>query len=416
MQAILITIGDELLIGQTIDTNSAWMGQQLNQIGIWVKEKIAISDDAAHILKTLDYAISQADLVLITGGLGPTKDDITKHTLCKYFDAQLILNQEVLTHVENIFKRRGMPMVELLEVNKQQAMVPDCCTVLFNASGTAPGMMFQKNNTILISMPGVPFEMQHIMQTHVLPMMEKISDEQVLHRTLITAGVGESFLADKIKDWENDLPPFLKLAYLPSIGMVKLRLTARGKKTDSLQMPLDKAFEALKILVSEYLFAENDEPMEKTIGKMLLKKNAKLCVAESCTGGFIASKMVSMAGSSQYFEGGIVSYSYQAKENLLGVKKQTLEKFGAVSEQCVTEMCTNVLEKFKTDFSIAVSGIAGPDGGTNDKPVGTVWIAIGSKQKTTAKKFHFTKDRSRNIELTFVHALKMLMSELNSTK
>ena len=267
MQAILITIGDELLIGQTIDTNSAWMGQQLNQIGFWVKEKIAISDDAAHILKTLDYAISQADLVLITGGLGPTKDDITKHTLCKYFDAKLILNQEVLTHVENIFKRRGMPVSELLETNKQQAMVPDCCTVLFNASGTAPGMLFKKNNAIIVSMPGVPFEMQHIMQTHVLPMMEKISDEQVLHRTLITAGVGESFLADKIKDWENNLPPFVKLAYLPSIGMVKLRLTARGKKTDNLQMPLDKEFEALKNLASEFLFAENDEPMEKTIGK-----------------------------------------------------------------------------------------------------------------------------------------------------
>jgi nicotinamide-nucleotide amidase len=415
MQALIITIGDELLIGQTIDTNSAWMGQELNKLGIWVIERIAISDDKNHIIDTLEKNKNRADVILITGGLGPTKDDLTKHVLCEYFGGELIINDEILQHVTEIFSRRNLPM---LEVNRQQAMMPNNCKALFNKLGTASGMQWQipfadkVGQQFIISMPGVPFEMKYIMQTHVLPMLQGLSNTQVHHRTLVTAGIGESFLANKIKDWEEALPPQIKLAYLPAIGMVKLRLTTRGNLNETLEVALDKEFEALKILVKDYLFADNDEPLELTIGNLLLQNKATLSVAESCTGGFIASKIVSIAGSSKYFDGGVVSYSYRAKENLLGVNNQTLQTFGAVSEECVTEMCKGVLQKFNSTYGIAVSGIAGTDGGTDDKPVGTVWIAVGTANKIVAKKYLFSKDRFRNIELTYVYALKMLMEEI----
>ncbi|MEY2829697.1 MAG: hypothetical protein RIQ33_1555 [Bacteroidota bacterium] len=415
MQAIIITIGDELLIGQTIDTNSAWMGQELNKLGIWVKERIAISDDKNHIITTLEKNKDRADVILITGGLGPTKDDLTKHVLCEYFGGELVMNDEVLQHVTEIFSKRNLPM---LETNRQQALMPNNCKTLFNKLGTASGMMWQipieneNRNKFFISMPGVPFEMKHIMQTHVLPMLQGFNKTKVYHRTLITAGIGESFLAHKIENFENNLPTNIKLAYLPSIGMVKLRLTTQGNENEALEGNLDKAFEVLKIAVKDYLFADNDEPLEATIGNLLRMNKATLSVAESCTGGFIASKLVSMAGSSQYFEGGVVSYSYQAKQNLLNVKKETLDKYGAVSEECVKEMANGTLQKFNTTYAIAVSGIAGPDGGTEDKPVGTVWIALATPQKMIAKKFSFSKDRFRNIELTYVFALKMLMDEI----
>jgi nicotinamide-nucleotide amidase len=335
--------------------------------------------------------------------------------LCEYFGGELIINDEILQHVTEIFSRRNLPM---LEVNRQQAMMPNNCKALFNKLGTASGMQWQipfadkVGQQFIISMPGVPFEMKYIMQTHVLPMLQGLSNTQVHHRTLVTAGIGESFLANKIKDWEDALPPQIKLAYLPAIGMVKLRLTTRGNLNETLEVALDKEFETLKILVKDYLFADNDEPLELTIGNLLLQNKATLSVAESCTGGFIASKIVSIAGSSQYFDGGVVSYSYRAKENLLGVNNQTLQTFGAVSEECVTEMCKGVLQKFNSTYGIAVSGIAGPDGGTDDKPVGTVWIAVGTVNKIVTKKYLFSKDRFRNIELTYVYALKMLMEEI----
>jgi nicotinamide-nucleotide amidase len=308
----------------------------------------------------------------------------------------------------------------MLETNRQQALMPNNCTALFNKLGTASGMMWQipfsdgegLGMRFIVAMPGVPFEMKHIMQTHVLPMLQGINRTKVYHRTLITAGIGESFLAHKIENFENNLPTNIKLAYLPSIGMVKLRLTTQGNENEVLEGNLDKAFEALKIEVKDYLFADNDEPLEATIGNLLMMNKATLSVAESCTGGFIASKLVSMAGSSQYFEGGVVSYSYSAKQNLLNVKKETLHKYGAVSEECVKEMAKGTLQKFNTTYAIAVSGIAGPDGGTEDKPVGTVWIALATPQKMIAKKFNFSKDRFRNIELTYVFALKMLMDEI----
>jgi nicotinamide-nucleotide amidase len=409
MNAYIITIGDELLIGQTIDTNSSWMGQELNKNGVWVKRRLAVGDMPEEIISALSEALSMADVVLITGGLGPTKDDLTKHVLCKYFGGELIMNEEVLQQVTAMFAARNLPM---LDVNRKQALVPNNCTTLINAVGTAPGMLWNLQEKIIVAMPGVPFEMKHLMQVHVLPLLEEKSNTQVLHQTLVTAGIGESFLAKKIEAWEDALPANIKLAYLPSIGMVKLRLTIKGNKEDDLQTPLLHQFEILKTLVADHLFADNDEPLEEAIGKMLLHNNATLSVAESCTGGFIASKIVSVKGSSKYFEGGVVSYSYAAKQNLLEVNKQTLEKFGAVSEECVTEMCKGVLEKFKTTYSIAVSGIAGPDGGTDDKPVGTVWIAVGSEKNVVAKRFSFSKERFRNIELTYVFAIKMLMDEI----
>ena len=417
MNAYIITIGDELLIGQTVDTNSTWMGQELNKIGVWVKRRLAVGDLPEEIISALDEALSVADVVLITGGLGPTKDDLTKHVLCKYFGGELVMNEEVLHQVTTMFTARNLPM---LDVNKLQAMVPNNAKTLINKMGTAPGMLWQipfSNGEVLgmrliVAMPGVPFEMKHIMQTHILPLLVEKSNTQVLHQTLVTAGIGESFLAKKIEAWENQLPKNIKLAYLPSIGMVKLRLTMLGKKNENLQAPLSHQFEQLKTLVADNLFADNDEPLEEAIGKILLQNNATLSVAESCTGGFIASKIVSVNGSSRYFEGGVVSYSYNAKQNLLHVKKQTLETFGAVSEECVIEMCKGVLEKFHTTYSIAVSGIAGPDGGTDDKPVGTVWIAVGSEKNVVAKRFSFSKERFRNIELTYVFAIKMLMDEI----
>ena len=405
MEAIIITIGDELLIGQTIDTNSAWMGQQLNQAGVWVKERIAISDSPAHIISAMNDNLSRADIILVTGGLGPTKDDMTKKVLCDYFGGSLVMNEQVYAHVEAFFSRRGLPM---LQRNKDQALVPDNCEVLFNEQGTAPGMLWNSNGKLIAAMPGVPFEMKHLMQRYILPLVQERSTTKIEHQTIITAGIGESFLAEKIKDWEDALPENAKLAYLPSLGYVKLRLTMRGDKTADLQTTLNAQMHALKVLIKENLYAETDEVPELTIGNLLLKKNARLCLAESCTGGYIASKIVSIPGSSAYFSGGIVCYSYEAKQQLLAVPKTLLDQEGAVSEACVRAMCEGVLQKFNAEYAIAVSGIAGPDGGTADKPVGTVWIAVGTKQQIIAKKFLFLKERWKNIELTYVNALMLL--------
>jgi nicotinamide-nucleotide amidase len=410
MNAIIITIGDELLIGQTIDTNSAWMGQHLNEMGVWVKERIAVSDDANQIIATLNTTIPRADLILLTGGLGPTKDDLTKNVLCEYFGGNLVRNDQVFKHVQEFFTRRGLPM---LERNAEQAFVPDNCEVLFNEQGTAPGMLWKIDGKIIASLPGVPFEMKHLMQRFILPLISDLADTSVLHQTIITAGIGESFLAEKIIDWENKLPANCKLAYLPSLGMVKLRLTVRGKKSESLQEVLSTQMEALKTLVAAHLFADSDELPEITLGKLLLQTNSKICLAESCTGGYIASKLVSIAGSSAYFSGGIVCYSYEAKQSLLQVNKSILDNEGAVSESCVKAMCEGVLQKFDAKYAIAVSGIAGPDGGTIDKPVGTVWIAVGTKESIVAKKFIFTKDRWKNIELTYINALMLLKPFIN---
>lgn len=411
MLAEIITIGDELLIGQVVDTNSAWMADQLNSIGIRVVQITSISDNRQHILTTLKEASDRADILLITGGLGPTKDDITKETLCEYFNTRLVFNQQAFDNVSRIFSLRGYPVTEL---NQLQAMVPENCQVLDNIHGTAPGMWFEKDGKIIISMPGVPFEMKSIVSDHVLPRLNGKSENVILHQTILTEGVGESFLAAKIESWENNLPSFIKLAYLPQPGIVRLRLTAIGPDSEMLKGALQKAEEELLPLAGEYIFGHNEETFPEIIGRLLKEKNQTLATAESCTGGQIAQMITSIPGSSDYFKGGIVAYSNEIKENLLGVQHLTLLDHGAVSEATVREMAKGARERLQADYAIAVSGVAGPAGGTPEKPVGTVWIAIATPSETIARKFLFGEHRGRNIQRASVSSLSLLRKLLTS--
>ena len=402
----IVTIGDELLIGQVIDTNSAWMAQQLNKIGLNVKHRLAVGDNREDIIQALDEESMLASVILITGGLGPTADDITKPLLCDYFGGNMIVDEGALANVTAIFARLNRPMIDR---NRKQAEVPDCCTVIQNKRGTAPGMWFEKGGIVYISMPGVPHEMKGMMEDYVLPkLLEQHPQQNILHRTLLTAGVGESFLAEMIQDWEEALPSFIKLAYLPSYGMVRLRLTGKGGDKNLLETTIDTEFEKVKTLVKDYLVTDRDETMQQTVAHLLLERKETVSTAESCTGGYIAHLITAMPGSSAYYEGSVVSYSYTAKENLLGVEKTMLESSGAVSEVVVIQMVKGVLEKFNTTYAIAVSGIMGPDGGTPEKPVGTVWVAIGNKENIETKLLHFRFDRQRNIELTATNALNLL--------
>ncbi|MEX6691063.1 competence/damage-inducible protein A [Danxiaibacter flavus] len=408
INASIITIGDELLIGQVIDTNSAWISQELNKIGVWVNHRVAVGDVWSDIWQALDEESKIADIILITGGLGPTADDITKPLLCEYFGGKLVMDEPTLEHVTYLFEhvfKRPMP---LLERNRKQAEVPDVCTVLKNAMGTAPGMLFEKNGKIFVSMPGVPNEMKTIMQDHVFGIIrERFNLPYISHRTLVTFGIGESFLAELIKDWEEALSPNIKLAYLPNYGMVRLRLTAFGEKQKTDQ-DLDIAFSKLKVLVKDYMIVDEDLTMEQQIGRLLLERKQTMSTAESCTGGYIAHLITSNSGSSAYFHGSIVSYDNRIKKEVLHVQQQTLETVGAVSEETVQQMLTGVLDVMKTDYAVAVSGIMGPDGGTPDKPVGTVWIAAGNKNKIQTKQFKFRYDRRKNIEITAMNAVNML--------
>lgn len=403
----IITIGDELLIGQVIDTNSSWMAQQLNQAGILVNSRMAVGDNREAIWKALDSMIKENDLVLITGGLGPTADDITKPLLCDYFGGKMTMHQETLDHVTNIFEHiLKRPMIER---NTLQAMVPDVCTVLKNEKGTAPGMLFKKNNTRIVAMPGVPHEMKWIMLNHILPNIpDWYNTGFIVHKTLLTAGIGESFLAEKIKDIEESLPEYIKLAYLPNYGMVRLRLSAWGSNKIALEKDLDNYFNQLKTKVSLHLVTDQDETMEQVIGRLLTARNQTLATAESCTGGYIAHLLSKHAGSSVFFKGSIVAYANIIKEELLDVPYDTLITVGAVSKETVTQMVQEVRVKMNTDYAIAVSGIMGPGGATAEKPVGMVWIAVASKENTIVKEFHFRFDRERNIGLTAINALNLL--------
>ena len=403
----IITIGDELLIGQVIDTNSAWMAQQLNKAGINVIRRVAVGDAATEIWNALDEEMKHADIILITGGLGPTADDITKPILCKYFGGKLIINDDVLQHVkylfEQIFKR------PLTENNYKQAEVPDTCTVIPNKRGSAPGMWFEKEGKIFVSMPGVPHEMKGMMEAGVIPLLTaRFKVPHIAHRTLMTFGIGESMISDMIKDFETALPTHIKLAYLPNYGMVRLRLTSNGENKTAIDNELDERFIQLQQLVSSYLVTNEDEKMEEVLGKLLLQKKKSMCTAESCTGGYIAHLITSMPGSSAFYDGTIVSYSYKAKEDLLLVKEKTLLEKGAVSEEVVIEMAKGALEDIGSDYTIAVSGIMGPGGGMPDKPVGTVWMAVGNRDKIITQKLHFRFERQLNIQLTAVNALNLL--------
>jgi len=407
MLAEIITIGDEILIGQIVDTNSAWMGEQLNLAGIKVHQITSVSDNAEHIVKALDEAKSRADIILITGGLGPTKDDITKHTLVKYFNTSLRFDDEVYQHVKALFARFG---IEVTEINKKQAEVPESCTVIHNANGTAPGMWFKKDGKIFISMPGVPYEMKKMMGNEIIPRLkEKFSLPTIVHRTVLTQGIGESFLSEIIADLENSLTEKnIKLAYLPSPGMVRLRLTTSGDDENALLNSVNSKIEELKKLIPQHIYGYEKDTLEQIVGTLMREKKQTLSLAESCSGGLIAHLITSVSGSSEYFMGSVVSYSYESKTNLLGVTKEMLEKFGAVSEEVVVQMALGANKTFKTDWAVSASGIAGPGGGMEGKPVGTVWIAVAGPGGVKAKKFQFGGDRERNISVTAITALNML--------
>ena len=412
MLAEIITIGDEILIGQIIDTNSAWLGTELSNIGISVKQITSVSDDKQHILEALALAEKRADIIIMTGGLGPTKDDITKHTLCEYFKTTLVVNEDVLKHVTAFFVKRNRPM---LEVNLKQAEVPVNCEILFNNNGTAPGMWFKHNNKVFISMPGVPFEMKGIMMDYGFDKLKQnFTLPFIYHRTILTQGIGESFLADKLTDWENNLTSKdIKLAYLPSPGMVKLRLSAKGNDKQKLKTVIDKEADELYKLTGDYIYGEEElgkaaPTFQSIIGEILTKKNKTISIAESCTGGYISHLITSIAGSSAYYKGSVIAYENDIKIAELNVNPDTLKKFGAVSIECAKEMASGILKKFNTDYAISTTGIAGPTGETPDKPIGTVCIAIATKTEVTAQKFIFGNHRERNIRMAADMALSML--------
>jgi nicotinamide-nucleotide amidase len=404
--ASIITIGDELLIGQVVDTNSAWMAQELNKNGIWVGHRVAVGDVKADIEHALGEESSRSPIILITGGLGPTADDITKPLLNEYFGGKMIVDEGALANVKHIFERLQRPMIER---NLGQAEVPDVCTVIPNKRGTAPGMWFEKNGCIFVSMPGVPHEMKGMMTDTVIPALRKhFKLPFISHRTLLTAGIGESFLADYIKDFETALPASIKLAYLPKYGMVRLRLTIWGDDPAILDPMLQQQFDTLKALVGEWMVADEDISLQQAVGKLLEQRGKTLGTAESCTGGYIAHLITAIPGSSHFFNGSVVSYSNDIKEKILQVSADTIEGSGAVSEETVRQMVKGALTVLGTDYVVATSGIMGPDGGSKDKPVGTVWIAVGNREDIQAQKYFFRFDRQRNIELAATNALNFL--------
>ena len=410
MEADIITIGDEILIGQIVDTNSAWMAQQLNNEGINIRQITSISDQPEHIIATLDESRKHAAIVLVTGGLGPTRDDRTKSAMCTFFGTKLIENASVLDHVYSLLAPRGIPMNSL---NRDQALVPASATVLHNKLGTAPGLWFEHEETIFVFMPGVPFEMKYLMEFEVIPRIKNMFNTlTIIHRTILTQGLGESTLAEKISGWEDSLPETISLAYLPSPHHVRLRLSARGENKNFLVKILDQKIEELAEIIPDYIFGYEDDTMAGNIGKILLEREETLGVAESCTGGNIAHAITLNPGSSAYFKGGIVAYSNELKTNVLGVDRNLISDRGAVSREVVEEMAIGARRILNTDYSIATSGIAGPDGGTPDKPVGTVWIAVAGPEFVISKLYNFANHRERNIIRASQTALNMLRLQL----
>lgn len=404
--ASIVTIGDELLIGQVVDTNSSWMATELNKAGVWMKRRVAVGDNRTDIVQALDRESSEAQIVLITGGLGPTADDITKPVLCEYFGGRLITDPGALKNVQDIFARLQRPM---LAVNLKQAEVPDTCTVIQNKRGTAPGMWFEKGGKIFVSMPGVPHEMKGMMTDHVIPALQQhFSMPTIVSRTLLTTGIGESFLSELIKEFEQNLPATIKLAYLPNYGMVRLRLTGISYDAAAIETDIQSYFNQLKEQVREYLATDRDEPLSSVVARLMQEAGKTLSTAESCTGGYIAHLITRQSGASRHFKGSVVSYDNQVKQEVLHVQPDTLQTAGAVSEETVREMVQGALSLLKTDYALAVSGIMGPEGGTAEKPVGTVWVAAGNSTQIITQKFHFRFDRQRNIELTANNALNLL--------
>jgi nicotinamide-nucleotide amidase len=408
--AELLTIGDEILYGQIVDTNSQWMSVALDEAGIKVVRKSTVGDQEPEILTALAEAERRADIILITGGLGPTSDDLTKPCLAKYFNCELRIHEEALAEVTEFFKSRGR---ELTERNRQQAALPVCCSKITNPVGTAPGMWFEKDGKVFVSMPGVPHEMKKMMTERVIPKLrERFTLPVIQHEIIRTAGIGESILAERIEGWEKSLPPHIKLAYLPNLGEVKLRLTAMGTSREELKKELTQMKESLLPIAGEYIYGYGEEPLEKVIGNLLRERKLTLSIAESCTGGYLSHLITSIPGSSEYFLGTMIPYAYDIKMRQLGVKPEVLEKYGAVSEPTIVEMANIVRAKFNTDIGVATSGIAGPGGATPDKPVGLVWIAYSDKHHTVTKKLLLSKDRMINIRMASVAVLNLIRLSL----
>lgn len=413
MIASIITIGDELLIGQVVDTNSAWMAQRLNEAGIELYQITSVHDDREHILKALDEAFSRADIVLTTGGLGPTKDDITKHVMCEYFGTTLVEDSRVREHIHELYKER--PDV-LNRLTATQWLVPACATILPNRVGSAPIMVFGRNEKLLIALPGVPFEMKIGILEQVLPYInaKRKTTKQVLHKTILLSGIPESKLAILIEDWENALPASMHLAYLPKDGIIRLRLSTYGEASNE---DIERQLAALKPLIADYLIATEDLPLETILGNLLKERQLTISTAESCTGGRLAAALNVQSGSSAYYMGSVVAYDNRIKEQVLGVQHDTLVEHGAVSEQTVRQMAEGVRNLMRTDYAIATSGIAGPTGGTAEKPVGTVWIAWAMPEGTIAKCFHFgvAREREQITQRAVTAALVELIKFLNSS-
>ena len=408
--AELLTIGDEILYGQITDTNSQWLASTLAGIGIKVVRRTSVGDVEADILKAVDEARNRAQVILLTGGLGPTNDDLTKPCLARYFHCGMRLNEEALVEVTEFFKSRGR---ELTETNRRQAELPEACEKITNRSGTAPGMWFDRDDVVLVSMPGVPHEMKTMMTEQVVPRLKKrFVLPVILHTMIRTAGIGESFLADKIKEWEADLPRHIRLAYLPNLGMVRLRLTGTGNDETVLRRELEEQKTRVIPLIRDHVYSLKDESLEFAVGEMLRERKLTLSVAESCTGGYLSHLITSIPGSSEYFLGSMIPYAYEIKMRQLGVRPETLEKYGAVSEETISEMAAMVRARFSTDIGVATSGIAGPGGATPEKPVGTVWIAYSDKHKTVTRKLQLSKDRMLNIQLASVAVLNLIRQHL----
>ena len=406
IRAEILTIGDEILFGQITDTNTQWIGAQLTDIGIRPVRKTSVGDNKQDILDAFKEASQRVNVIIVTGGLGPTRDDITKHTFCEYFGTELQINEDALKLVTDFFAKRGRVMTEL---NIQQAALPQNCTYIPNLWGTAPGMWFEKADVIYVSLPGVPYEMKNLMEFEILPRLKsRFVTNIIQHKSVRTIGIGESFLAETIAGWEDALPEHIKLAYLPHFGQVKLRLTATGTDQQLIDQQLQEQVDLLMPLIADHVFGFDKDELVTVIGSLLVDSNATLATAESCTGGFVASQITSVPGSSVYFEGSVVSYSNAIKINVLGVSESTLESYGAVSEQTAREMAEGARKVLNTTFAISTTGIAGPDGGTPEKPVGTVWIACATPDETITQLLTLRNNRKINVELTTSYALNLL--------
>ncbi len=412
MKATIVTIGDEILIGQIVDTNSNFIAKELDRIGVETYEMISISDDKQHILNTFSQLQNKVDVVIVTGGLGPTKDDVTKKTFCEYFDDELVVNPEVLAHVTELIE--GFYKRPISQLNKDQALVPSKCTVLPNKMGTAPGMWMKKENTVFVSLPGVPYEMKYLVENEIIPkIVKEYKRPYIIHKTILTYGQGESLVAERIENWENNLPEFIKLAYLPNPGRVRLRMTARGTDKEVLEKAIEENVQSLDAIIHDIIVGyEENETIETVVGKLLAKQNKTVSTAESCTGGKVASLLASVQGASAYFKGSVVSYATEAKVNVLGVPQDLVDQFTVVSAEVAKAMALNVKDLLKTDYAIATTGNAGPSKGDSDAEIGTVFIALATPNGVIAEEFNFGQPREKVIDRATIKSLEILQKEI----